>query len=259
MLPAAPVILALHGFTGGGGDFAPLVETAPEYRWLTPDLPGHAPDPNAPGAPSDDCRLAAGLGYLGALTSANPAGPLVLLGYSLGGRLALRYALTRPERIAALVLVGTSPGIANPADCAARRLEDEKLAQQVAAQGVPAFLQNWQRRPLIASQSNLPESWRKAMREQRGRLRATGLAASLRQFGQGAVAPVWDRLRELTMPVLVCAGANDPKYASEAAEMSRLCPSATLFLVPQAGHMAHLENREAFVEGLGRFLAKRLP
>ncbi len=259
MLPAPPVVLALHGFTGGGGDFAPLIAACPDYCWMIPDLPGHAPDPAAPGAPGDDCREAAGLAYLDGFTSAITTGPFVVLGYSLGGRLALRHALARPGRIAALVLVGTSPGIEDPAERAARHLEDEKLAQRIVDLGVPAFLEDWQRRPLIASQEKLPESWRKAMREQRGRLRPAGLAASLREFGQGAVEPVWNRLCELTMPVLVCAGVNDAKYAAEAAEMCRHCPSAELFLVPQAGHLAHLENRDVFIERLRRFLAERLP
>jgi len=251
-----PTILALHGFTGGGSDFAPLVEALPEFNWLTPDLPGHAPDPNAPGAPGDACRLATSLRYLDSIVPEKPDGPLVLLGYSLGGRLALHFALERPERIAALVLIGTSPGIADNIERVARQAEDDKLAQNIIAQGVPAFLQDWQQRPLIASQSRLPETWRAAMRERRRRLRAEGLAASLRQFGQGMVEPVWERLGELRRPILVCAGVNDEKYAAQAKEIQRRCPRAKLLLVPQAGHMAHLENCEAFAANLRDFLGK---
>ena len=104
------MLVALHGFTGNGNDFAPLTQALPEWRWRTPDLPGHAPDFSAPSAPGDDCTEAASLRYLDALISEKST-PGVLLGYSLGGRLALRYALSRPGRLAALILIGTSPGL----------------------------------------------------------------------------------------------------------------------------------------------------
>jgi 2-succinyl-6-hydroxy-2,4-cyclohexadiene-1-carboxylate synthase len=252
--PSPLIILALHGFTGGGGDFAPLAEAMPEFSWLTPDLPGHAPELSAPGAPSDDCGLEASLSYLDALFSKKDRAPVILLGYSLGGRLALRYALARLERCAALVLIGVSPGIEDPAERARRRAADELLAEKIISSGVASFLEEWQRQPLIATQARLREAWRAAMRERRQQLRAGGLTASLRQFGQGELAPVWERLGELRLPVLLCAGAEDEKYAALAKRMQADITGAELLLVPKAGHLAHLENREAFVAGLRKFL-----
>jgi len=251
-----PTILALHGFTGGGDDFAPLAEVLPEFAWLTPDLPGHAPDLRAANAPSDDCDLEGSLRYLDSIIPKKSAAPLILLGYSLGGRLALRYALARPGSCAALVLIGTSPGLTDEPEREQRRSTDELLAQKIIAEGVAAFLEDWQRQPLIASQGQLPAAWRAAMQERRRRLRAAGLAASLRQFGQGALEPVWGRLGELQRPVLVCAGADDEKYAGLAKKMMAGIPGAELLLVPAAGHLAHLENRDAFAEGLRHFLRK---
>ncbi len=251
--PPAPA-LALHGFTGGGADFAPLTEALPELTWQTPDLPGHAPDPTAPGAPGDDCRPAACIQYLDTLPPTPSGTPAILLGYSLGGRLALRHALAHPGRWAALVLIATSPGVADPAERAARQAADNRLASDILTQGIPAFLEQWQRRPLIATQARLPADWRAAMQDRRLRLRAAGLAASLRQFGQGAVPPVWDRLPELRLPVLLVAGAEDPAYVALAEAMRDRLPSADLLIVPNAGHMAHLENLSAFVQGLRRFL-----
>src|SRR6266851_7131378 len=104
----SPPCLALHGFTGGGADFTPLVQAVPELTWRTPDLPGHAPDSAAPRAPGDDCRFEACIQYLDALPSSPPGVPEILVGYSLGGRLALRYALARPDRWTALILIATS-------------------------------------------------------------------------------------------------------------------------------------------------------
>ncbi len=250
------MLVALHGFTGGGGDFAPLAEALSAWRWQMPNLPGHAPDSLNPLTPSDDCTLAASLRYIDSLIPENPADLPILLGYSLGGRLALRYALARPGRLAALILISTSPGIINEVDRKQRGDEDELLAKKLLVHGVPEFLNEWQRRPLIASQARLPEAWRAAMNEQRRKLRATGLAASLRGFGQGAVEPVWGRLGELQLPTLVCAGAEDKKYAVLAKEIVADCPRAELLIVPAAGHMAHLENLPAFTTGLQAFLTK---
>jgi len=274
-LPVPPAV-ALHGFTGGGADFAPLAQALPELAWHSPDLPGHAPDPAAPGAPGDNCHPAACIQYLDVILHDRPSGlgdepgfapglkletpnskpetSSVLLGYSLGGRLALRHALAHPGRWAALVLIATSPGLADPPERAARQAEDERLAAAILAHGVPAFLEQWQNRPLIATQSRIPADWRAAMQARRLRLRAAGLVASLRQFGQGSVLPVWDRLRDLRPPVLLVAGAEDPAYIAIAEAMREKLPSAELLIVPNAGHMAHLENLPAFVPGLRRFL-----
>ncbi|MGA2053243.1 MAG: alpha/beta fold hydrolase, partial [Opitutales bacterium] len=194
--------------------------------------------------------------YLDTLSSIPAGAPEILLGYSLGGRLALRHALARPGRWAALVLIAVSPGLADPAARAARRADDESLAAEILAGGVPAFLEQWQRRPLIATQTRLPAEWRSAMQARRRRLRPAGLAASLRQFGQGALDPVWDRLPELRLPVLLAAGADDPAYIALAQAMRARLPSAEFLLVPDAGHLAHLENLRAFADGLRDFLRR---
>lgn len=249
-------VIALHGFTGGGGDFAPLAEALPEWHWITPDLPGHAPDLAAPGAPGDDCSLEASLRYLDTVITAKPDVPTTLLGYSLGGRLALRYALTRPERISALVLVGASPGIADFAERAQRREDDELLAKKILTEGVPAFLAEWQSRPLIATQTRVPAAWRMAMQARRMRLRKEGLAASLRGFGQGVLEPALNQMREIRIPVLLCSGAEDEKYIAATRAMHAHCPASELLIVPSAGHLAHLENRDAFATGLRAFLQK---
>jgi len=250
------VIIALHGFTGGGGDFAPLTKALPEWRWRTPDLPGHAPDLAGSNLPADDCSLNASLRWLDVLIPEKSTEKNILLGYSLGGRLALRYALARPGRLAALVLIGTSPGILDETERRQRQVEDEELANKILTNGVPEFLKEWQSRPLIATQARLPAAWRKAMNEQRQQLRPAGLAPSLREFGQGAVEPVWDKLKELRLPVLVCAGAEDEKYSAMASKMATACPLAETMMVPKAGHLAHLENLPMFAAGLRAFLAK---
>jgi 2-succinyl-6-hydroxy-2,4-cyclohexadiene-1-carboxylate synthase len=252
----APFVVALHGFTGNGADFAPLAQAWPELNWLAPNLPGHARDPHAPEAPKDDCSLQATLRYLDSVAASTAHKPKILLGYSLGGRLALHWALAQPNRWAALVLIGGSAGLTNRGDRAARKAQDEALARQILSGGVAAFLDEWRQRPLIATQAQLPASWLRAMDANRAQLRAEGLAASLRGCGRGELESVEDRLAELSLPVLWCAGAEDEKYAALANQMAARCPRGESFIVPQAGHMAHLENCSAFAQGLRAFLQK---
>jgi 2-succinyl-6-hydroxy-2,4-cyclohexadiene-1-carboxylate synthase len=250
------VLVALHGFTGGGGDFAPLAEALREWHWVTPDLPGHASDPTLVAAPSDDCTLNSSLEFLDSLIPEMAKDPTILLGYSLGGRLALNYALERPGRVAAIILIGASPGILDRFERDKRRSEDESLAKKILADGVQVFLNDWQQRPLIATQSRLPMTWQTTMRARREKLRPAGLAASLRGFGQGSIEPVWHRLGELRIPALICAGAEDEKYSLLAKKMAAGLSESELLILPKAGHMAHLENLPGFVTGVRAFLAQ---
>ncbi len=254
--PRAPSVLALHGFTGGGADFAPLADAFPQLAWRAPDLPGHAPKPRRRGSPRDDSSLVAAIRYLDFRT--RPKNREILLGYSLGARLALRFALARPRRFSALVLIAASPGLSDPAARAARREADEKLAQEILAGGVPPFLEQWRARPLIATQKKIPAAWRAEMEARRQRLRAEGLAASLREFGQAVLDPVDELLPWLRLPVLLVAGAEDPVYVAHAHAMQKQMPAAEVLIVPGAGHLAHLENLPAFAAGFGSFLS-RLP
>jgi pimeloyl-ACP methyl ester carboxylesterase len=69
-----------------------------------------------------------------------------------------------------------------------------------------------------------------------------GLASSLRLAGAGVQAPLWDRLGELTMPVLVIAGATDDRYQALGRRLARAVPHGILAVIPGAGHAAHLEQ-----------------
>jgi 2-succinyl-6-hydroxy-2,4-cyclohexadiene-1-carboxylate synthase len=162
----------------------------------------------------------------------------VYCGYSLGGRLCLRLALDRPDLVTGLVLVGASPGIADPEGRAERRAADEALAGRVERDGVAAFLDRWLAGPLFAT---LPAE--AAGRADRLANTPEGLAYALRRLGTGAQEPLWDRLGGLRPPALLVAGERDAKFAAIAGELAAaIGRRARVALVPGAGHAVPLER-----------------
>jgi 2-succinyl-6-hydroxy-2,4-cyclohexadiene-1-carboxylate synthase len=230
-------LLALHGFTGSGATWDLLTAALPGMLVEAPDLPGHAGTAAGPLA-----TVASTAGELArALT-----GPVDLLGYSLGARIALRLAIAHPGVVRRLVLEAPSAGIADPAARAERRAADEERARLLERDGLAAFLEAWEREPVIAAEADLPADVRARQRAIRESHDPAGLAASLRAAGQGAMEPLHARLAEVTAPTLVIVGAEDSARA-RAEEVARGIPGARLAVVPRAGHAVHLHQPDAFV------------
>lgn len=234
----APVV-ALHGFTNTGRSWD-AVATALGRALLAPDLRGHgsasAARPIAPEACAHDIAAVA-------------PDRFVLVGYSMGGRVALRVALAHPERVEALVLVGATPGIADPVEREARAAEDEELAAWIEQASIEAFAERWGRNPLFKGQA--PEV-AEAARADRLRNQPSGLAAALRGLGQGACEPLWSRLAELRMPVTMIVGERDAKYRKIAERMAAALPQAELLTVPATRHAVHLEAPAIVAQAIDR-------
>lgn len=244
-------ILALHGFTGCGEDFAPFANLCGGH-WVCPDLPGH-------GAVADaDCSLDGMVDSVGRHARVIKETPRILLGYSMGARAALLYALEHPQKWDALILISGNPGIENADNRAARFESDNALADRIETDGVESFLEYWQSQPLIQSQQKIHPEWLSVMQENRVALTTAGLAASLRGFGQGAYPNLWPRLTELTLPTLCIAGAQDIKYSAIAQRLQATLPSAQTAIIPAAGHMPHLESPVETAAVIKQFLATTL-
>lgn len=169
-----------------------------------------------------------------------------LLGYSMGGRVALAAAIEYPARIASLILESASPGLATAAERQARVASDNGLAGFIEREGVEAFVARWERIPLFSTQERLPEAVRARLRHQRLLSNRTGLANSLRGLGIGVQTPLWERLGELRMRCLIIAGELDAKFADIARRMAAAIAGSRLAVVPGGGHAVHLEQGEAF-------------
>lgn len=252
---AGPPLVLLHGFTGSGETWASLAaRLGSQVTTVAVDLPGHGRSsaPDDPGRYALD-RFAADLCRLLDVLRIERA---AVLGYSLGGRAALRFSLAHPARLAGLVLESASPGIADEAERGARLAADGELADLIEREGVAAFTDRWERLPLWASQDRLPPDARAALRAQRLGNRPSGLANSLRGASAAALPAVTARLGELAAPVLVVAGRLDTKYEAIAQQMAAAMPDARAVVLDDAGHAVHLEQPEAFAELVSGFAAR---
>jgi 2-succinyl-6-hydroxy-2,4-cyclohexadiene-1-carboxylate synthase len=168
-------------------------------------------------------------------------GSFTLVGYSMGGRIALHMALAMPKRVARLVLIGASPGVADPAERAARREADERLADEIEGLPLEEFARRWASNPVLAGQP----AW---VREDRLRNTPSGLARALRGLGTGALPPLWERLGELRMPVVLVVGERDRKFRTIADAMSAGIGDVEVVVVPDVGHAVHLEAPPAVAD-----------
>lgn len=250
-----PAVVLLHGFTGSTDTWnflRPLLDE--RYRAVAVDLPGHGRSLSPPEASRYSLdRFAADLACVLAALDIERA---AVLGYSLGGRAAIRFAIAQPHRTAGLILESTSPGISDPLERAARVKSDALLADLIERDGVEAFVSRWEKLPLWESQRTLPDAGRQALRDQRLSSDARGLANSLRGAGAGADANVLDESAAISVPALVIAGELDTRYVDLGRRLARSIPRAELQIIADSGHATHLEQPEVFAGLVAAFLAK---
>lgn len=256
-------LLLLHGFTGNVRSWAGLAATLGRRRdgetiagglgrrGIAVDLPGHgrtelSPDPAR-------YRMESVTADLIALLDALEIARADVLGYSMGGRVALHLALAAPGRVGRVVLESASPGIADEVERAARRAADEALAHRLEKEGLEAFITYWNALPLFAGRQSLPTSVREDLRRQQLAGSAAGLAASLRGMGAGVPEPLWERLGEIE-EALIVVGEQDEKYVEIGRRMAAVMTQATLAIIPGAGHTPHLERPDAFGDLVERYL-----
>jgi 2-succinyl-6-hydroxy-2,4-cyclohexadiene-1-carboxylate synthase len=229
-LVIAPALVFLHGFTHTGASWDAVSDALPEtYRPLAPDIRGH-------GTASD--LEPVDLEHVIADVSRLAPDSFTLVGYSMGGRIALHAALALSPRVERLVLIGASPGIADPLERAARRASDERLADEIERSDIEQFARWWARTPALSDQ---PAEVAAAVHADRLRSSPAGLARALRGLGTGALPSLWDRLDELTPPTTLIVGDRDVKFREIALLMVRGIGEARIVIVRGSGHAAHLE------------------
>ncbi|MHB1192882.1 MAG: 2-succinyl-6-hydroxy-2,4-cyclohexadiene-1-carboxylate synthase [Longimicrobiales bacterium] len=244
--------LLLHGFTGSSHTWGPAVLDGLASAVGPPvlvDLPGHGR--HAGDAAPWRFTFEAVEAEIGALSR---GGPVDLVGYSMGGRFALAYAVRNPERVRRLVLESSSPGLETQEERSERKTSDEALARFIEKEGIEAFVERWEAMELFESQGALPADARATHRARRLLNHPRSLAAALRGLGTGTLPSYWGSLPGLRVPVLVLVGALDRKFSAIGARMVESLPDARLVQIADAGHAIHLERPDAWLGTVLNFL-----
>jgi len=241
-------IVFLHGFLGRAQDWLPITSELPShYRAVCPDLPGHGRSVTV--EPSFDSIVT----LLDHVLDAHAPTGADVVGYSMGGRLALTYALARPERCRSLFIESSSPGIEAPAERAQRQVLDAERAARMLEVGLPAFLAEWYRQPLFASLAS-DEALLQRVISRRSSGSVEGLARAVEGFSPGRQAYLWPDVHRLAMPITFVAGALDPKYSEIGSRLQQELPHLRLRIIPDAGHNVHIERPRAYLQALNEHL-----
>lgn len=230
--PDAPSVLLLHGFAGSGRRFLEQAHAHLPFQLFSLDLLGHGETdvPLHPTRYTSKQQVGDVLEIIEKLGLSRPH----LIGYSMGGRLALRMALTAKKRFSSLSLLSVSPGISNPSDREIRRVKDEEDAQLIL-ESPKAFFERFNALPLFGkpSQNILSDQLFHSPR---------GLANSLRGFGQGHQADLWREISGLYVPTLWLAGEKDPKYVAELEMIGKQAQNVQTECISGAFHRIHIDQ-----------------
>ncbi|MCD5325103.1 MULTISPECIES: 2-succinyl-6-hydroxy-2,4-cyclohexadiene-1-carboxylate synthase [Pontibacillus] len=243
-------VLLLHGFTGTHSTWDNLVENDQNrIQWIRIDLPGHGKTEASAGFTMESvCKDISELLEHLSLPSVH------VVGYSMGGRTALSFAMAYPEMVRSLTLESASPGLHSTQDQLARQTKDEGLAQSLEKDGIEAFVEKWENLDMFQSQKNLPQEIQSEIRRERMKQSPKGLAASLRGMGTGVQPSWWDRLSTFTSPVLLLTGEWDEKFTAIANQMEDHFLHASHHNIPQTGHAIHVEQAQTFAKIVSEFI-----
>ncbi len=239
-----PTVVLVHGFTQTSASMQGLASAlGASRRVVAVDLPGHGGSSGC----SADLDEAAAL-----VVEAAGGAEFDVVGYSLGGRVALHVACLAPPTLRGTVAISASPGVRDEALRLARLDRDLALADALEHEGdLEAFLGRWLANPMFAT---LPV----ASSDVEGRLQNTpaGLADSLRRCSLGTQRWLGGALGGVETPVLMLCGARDDPFVAAACAVARSARAVTAMVVPGSGHVCHLEQPRVTSRLIEAFLAR---
>ncbi len=240
-------LLLLHGFTGSLKNWEPFIKDWADSNYvIAVDLLGHGE--------TDKPRYASRYTVEKAADDLNDLFHKVcikkshIIGYSMGGRLALTFAVKYLEKVTSLILESSSPGLESEKERFERLKKDDSLADFIEGSGTAAFVDYWERIPLFSSQKLLSAEVKKKIHNQRLNNDVCGLANSLRGMGTGKQPSWWSFLDRLNIPVHLITGEKDKKFTEIAQNMVKNLPNAETTIVKNAGHNVHVECPQVFNE-----------
>lgn len=247
----APTFLFLHGFLGSHEDWrmASLTNT---FNCLLINLPGHGKSIQLD---SDSYRFKNASELIGDIIKQTPQQRCHVIGYSLGGRLALYFALQHPEMVRSLTLLSTSPGLATESERVQRRQDDEKLAQRLETEDIETILRDWYNQPLFTSLANNKELLETTI-VRRKQHDPKEWAKALRGLGVGSQPSLWEMLPTVTVPTLLLTGESDSKFIAIAKKMKEKNERFRIETIANAGHALHVEQPTAVADSIREWVLK---
>ena len=238
-------LVCFHGFSESGSTWDGI--EVPGYRLIRIDSMGHGRSarPMDLGA----YTLPQMLRDLHRVIYAVAGERYVLMGYSMGARMALLYALEYPEEMTHLVLESGSVGIEDEGERQDRYVADQGLAERIRAHDITWFSETWAKLDIFKTQQGLPAKVQQQIQGRRLLNSPHALAFTLEGSGQGSMPYVGHRLSELTMPVCYISGELDTKYTAIGAQYF----GDVHRIVPQVGHNVHVEAPEAYRQIIEQF------
>lgn len=234
----------LHGFLGSPTDWEPLLSFLPRKNHLLLTLPGHGKRD----LPTDNPLLPS---LMNAIFKEMKTGQCNLIGYSLGGRLALHFALLFPEKVNQLILISTNPGLEK--ERSQRLASDRAWADLLAQKGIDSFLNAWYKQPLFRHFKLTP-----ALRRERKTHRIENLQRILTELSPGHLPSLWQELKKIKLPTLFLFGKEDQKYMKVADRLKTLRhPPFAVEMIEEASHAIHLEQPHQVAIAISNFCKKK--
>ena len=253
--PSKKTILFLHGFTGSANDWTNVFQKIDRrFNKIALDLIGHGKS-SSPSSVNYYMRDSL-INQIEYVISNLRLKETILCGYSMGGRVALNFALAKPELIKGLILESASAGFKNAKERDARKKSDEDLAVYIENNSLEDFTTMWFDQELFGTLRRFSNEKLKRMKEERAKNSKIGLANSLRGFGTGVMPYLGSELVKLKMPVLLITGGLDDKFTQINQSLKKSFPSAKHKILTTAGHNTHLEEPKKFIEAVNSFLSR---
>ena len=248
-------IFFIHGFTGNAEDWNEIIPSInPNYQCVSVDLIGHGKS-DSPNEISyyNFSSISKQLKFI-IYQFTNE--PVAFVGYSMGGRIALNFAVDNPGQVLSLILESSSAGIEDEIQRLQRQNEDKSLAAYIENNTMENFVDYWMNIDLFSSQKLLSKDKLNKIRDNKLKNNKTGLANSLRGFGTGKMLPLYDKLKEFSQKTLLITGEKDTKYCNLNLRMSKIIPSSKHIILSNAGHNTHLEQPDDFIHAINSFLSQ---
>ena len=175
----------------------------------------------------------------------------LLMGYSMGGRIALHSLLFSPEKWRGAIIIAANPGIADGHK--ERKARDEEWAQ-LAETNWEAFLKHWNEQPLLTSPHGVSMTFQNPSSE-----KSAKVARSFRDWSLGRQFDLRPDLSKITCPVLWLTGTKDEKFSAIARDSVSRIPLGRMISVPNASHRLPWQQPDSFARIVKDFVELSSP